>query len=623
MNTQEYLQLLREKTGFNDYKIAKEFNINQSNLSKYSRGTATLSETHAFLFASVLNINPAQIIANTRLEKAINNNNQQQIQLWKGYVVKYQASSLVDICIALGQINPILGDLKANTDKIIAYTNKAKTMGATMVIFPELVVTGYPPEDLLLRSNFIEQTIDTTNNIIKNMPDDIYIVFGSIDQVDQSIYNTAFVGFNQSIIGIYHKQILPNYGVFDEKRYFATGTTPLVIDINEQKVGIVICEDIWCDSIIKQNISAGAQTIISLNSSPFHKDKQQQRQLYLMQKSKQYKTPMVYVNCVGGQDELVFDGGSFMTDALGNISHEAEVFVENISLNKDKKILKNNNLCQKVIYDSLVLGTKDYIKKNGFHGAVLGLSGGIDSALTLAIAVDAIGASNVQVMMMPSPYTANISLLDAQSQANTMGVIYENITITPIMDIFTQALKPLFSGLATDTTEENIQARIRGTLLMALSNKTGNILLTTGNKSEYAVGYSTLYGDMNGGFAPLKDVYKSMVYTLANYRNSISPVIPERVLTRPPSAELSLNQLDQDTLPAYEILDDILELFIEKRYSVEQIIASGHQPDVVNKIVAMVLKNEHKRRQSAPGIKISENAFGKERRYPITSKFVP
>lgn len=628
MKTKDYLELVRERTGFNDYNIAKHYDINQSNLSKYSRGNASLSESHAFLFANILNISPAQVVADTKLELAIRKNDEEKIAFWQTCVDKYSRPTQAELNIAIAQINPVVGELDGNASKMIDYAFRAKEMGVSVLVFPELVLVGYPPEDLLLRNSFIDEVIDMTSFIVKNMPDDIYIIFGSIEKINHKLHNSAFVVFNQNIVTTYQKQKLPNYGVFDEKRYFCSGVDSLVIDILGKKVGIVICEDIWYESIIKTNKDLGAQVLINLNASPFTQTKLFERKQYLTQIAKQYQLEVVYVNCVGGQDELVFDGGSLIINNKGDILCEMPLFSEEIGVknydiddNYDIKQSKNKELQEKAIYDCLVLATKDYIYKNGFSSAVLGLSGGIDSALTLAIVVDAIGAENVQSILMPSPYTATISLLDAQTQANIMGVVYENIAISPIMNSFNEALSSIFSGLDDDVTEENIQARIRGVLLMAFSNKKGAILLTTGNKSEYAVGYSTLYGDMNGGFAPLKDVYKLMVYRLAKYRNTLNNVIPERVLTRAPSAELSLNQTDQDTLPSYEVLDDILYKFIEQRQSVESIISAGHSTEIVKKIVNLVLKNEHKRRQSAPGVKISDNAFGKERRYPITSKF--
>ncbi len=618
MNTKEYLQLLREKTGFNDYKISKELNINQSNLSKYTRGTATLSESHAFLFASVLNISPAQIIANTKLEKAKLSNNADKIKLWQEYADKYTQPISKELNIDIAQINPILADLDANAYKIIEMTKTAKNNKADIVVFPELSAIGYPPEDLLLRNNFIVQVSEQTKFIVSNLAKDIYVIFGTITSNDDKLYNSAIVTYNNAIVGVYHKRYLPNYGVFDEKRYFSVGDKELILQIKNNNIAVVICEDIWVDEIIAKNQQAKADTIITINASPFQANKYQKRLDYIINKALKYNINIVYANCVGGQDEVVFDGGSFIVNKKGQIIANYELFKETINTNNN---INNNYLEEELVYKSLVLATRDYIIKNNFKTAILGLSGGIDSALILAIVVDAIGANNTQVLIMPSPYTSDTSLIDAQTQANTMGVSYSNIPIQGIMTSFDDSLMPLFAGKNKDVTEENIQARIRGSLLMALANKNSHILITTGNKSEYATGYATLYGDMNGGFAPLKDVYKLMVYRLAKYRNSISDIIPPRVITKEPSAELKDNQKDTDSLPDYKTLDTILYLFIERKLSSEDIINLGYDKNIVKKIINMVLKNEYKRRQSAPGPKISKNAFGKERRYPITSKF--
>lgn len=622
MNTKEYIDEIRKKTGYNDYKIAKTFDINQSNLSKYSRGMTTLSESHAFLFASILNISPAQIIAHTKLESAIKKNDGKKIEFWQDCVNRYTSKNNDLPKIALAQINPIVGDLSNNAQQIINGTQHAKDKGADIVVFPELSTIGYVPEDLMFRHNFISQVIDTNKFIIDNIPDDIWIIFGSItyDELTQKTYNTAFVIYNQAVY-TYHKRELPNYGVFDEKRYFSSGNKPLILEMKQHKVGILICEDVWSENIVSENVKTGANALIVINASPFTQNKYQQRLKTFINYVHQYQISIIYLNCVGGQDELVFDGGSFIINTAGNIIHQADFFSESLTINDNKKISKVNVLNEKLTYDSLVMATRDYIHKNNFKTAVIGLSGGIDSALTLAITSDAIGADNVTVIMMPSKFTAQISLLDAQTQANTMGVIYHNIAIESLMQSFDTSLSALFAGQAKDTTEENIQARIRGTLLMAVSNKTNSILITTGNKSEYATGYATLYGDMNGGFAPLKDIYKTQVYALAKYRNSLGFVIPERVITRPPSAELSDNQTDQDSLPNYDVLDNILKKLLEQRLSSAEIIAQGFDDKIVNQVVCLIIQSEHKRRQSAPGVKISDNAFGRERRYPITSKF--
>ena len=623
MNTKEYLETFRKITGYNDYRIAKEFNINQSNLSKYSRGVASLSEAHAFLFANILNINPAQIIADTKLEHAQRIKSKEKILFWQSQVDKYTKALYGQINIAVGQINPVLADLDYNAYLIVNWAKKAQQSGADLIVFPELAAIGYPPEDLLLRDNFIAQIIEQTEFICRYTPKNIYLLIGTVSVGENKLYNSALLIYNQNIIGRYHKRCLPNYGIFDEKRYFHPGSEPFVFDIKNQKIGVIICEDAWLDKPVKQTIEAGANMIISLNASPFQIGKYQERLKIISQKSLSYQTPFLYTNLTGGQDEVVFDGGSFFVNTQGELESKCAFFEQTLSYIKDKKIIDNNPLEEKLIYDSLVTATKDYIKKNNFSGVILGLSGGIDSALTLAIASDAIGSKNVEAILMPSQYNADISLLDAQTQANKMGIIYTKIAIDSLISAFTKSLSSRFLNTQKDITEENIQARIRGTLLMAISNKSSKMLLTTGNKSEMSIGYATLYGDTNGGFAPLKDIYKTMIYRLAYYRNTLSQIIPIRVIERAPSAELSPHQVDSDTLPDYQILDAILQLFIEKRCAVKEIIDLGYDASIVEKTCAMVLQSEYKRRQLAPGPKISTNAFGKERRYPITSKFSP
>ncbi len=623
MNTQEYLEMLRKITGYNDYRIAKELNINQSNLSKYSRGIASLSEAHAFLFANILNIDPAQIVADTKLEHAQKINNKEKMLFWQSQVDKYTKLPHAQINIAIGQINPVLADLDHNAYLIINWTKKAQQSGADLIVFPELAAIGYPPEDLLLRDNFIVQITEQTEFICRYLPKNIYLLMGTVSIKENKCYNSALLIYNQKIIGCYHKKCLPNYSIFDEKRYFYPGREPFIFDIKNQKIGVIICEDAWSEAPIKQTIEAGAKMIISLNASPFQIGKYQERLKIISQKSRFYQTPFLYVNLTGGQDEVVFDGGSFFVNAQGELESKCAFFEQTLSYTKHKKIINDNPLEEKLIYDSLVTATRDYIKKNNFSSVILGLSGGIDSALTLAIASDAIGYKNVEAILMPSQYNADISLLDAQTQANKMSVVYTKIAIDPLISIFTESLSSRFLGTQKGITEENTQARIRGTLLMAISNKTSKMLLATGNKSEMSVGYATLYGDTNGGFAPLKDVYKTMIYRLAHYRNTLNHIIPTRVIERAPSAELSPYQADSDTLPDYQTLDAILQLFIEKRHSVKEIVNFGYDTSIVKKICTMVLKSEYKRRQLAPGPKISSNAFGKERRYPITSKFSP
>ena len=426
----------------------------------------------------------------------------------------------------------------------------------------------------------------------------------------------------------YHKRKLPNYTVFDEKRYFTAGDTPQIIEIAGFNIGLTVCEDIWQDGPVKESAALGADLVVSINASPFHNQQAYIREEEIVRKKAQaFQVPIVYVNQVGGQDELVFDGSSVVVNADGNVACRLPAF--ETALHKvefSDGNFKQSNIAHRLegselVYKAIVLGVRDYIEKNGFKGIVLGLSGGIDSAISLAIAVDAIGKDRVAAIMMPSEYTSDMSLEDAKAEAEALGVRYEIIPIQPIFESTMAQLAPVFEGLPADTTEENIQARSRGLLLMALSNKLGYMVLTTGNKSEMAVGYATLYGDMVGGYSAIKDVPKVMVYDLANYRNSLSRVIPERVITRPPSAELAPDQKDEDSLPPYEILDPILEAFVEFDESAEDIIAKGYDPDTVYRVIKMVVRNEYKRRQSAPGVRITSRAFGRDRRYPITSGF--
>lgn len=620
--TQEYLAKVRKKTGFSDYKISQEYDINQSNLSKYKSGKASLSEMHAWLFADILRINPAHVVAHTKLEHAKLTNNKSNAKFWQEQIEKLENGS-ESIKIEIAQINPIVGDLNNNTQTIIDRSKEAYESGVHLLVFPELALIGYPPEDLLLREGFIDQVESKIEYISSQLPEDISVLFGAPERVNGCLYNSAYL-LQQGRTHTYHKQCLPNYGVFDEKRYFEPGTDSFVFECQQSKIGVVICEDAWEAGPVAAAVNQGAKTIISLNASPFQLGKHQQRIKIIQQRVAENNVNFIYVNAVGGQDELVFDGGSFVMNASGKITHQLPFFQTLIHSLDTPMLHDTNESIEKIIYDALVLSTKDYVQKNGvFNGAVIGLSGGIDSALTLAIAVDALGAEHVQAIMMPYEYTSSMSLEDAQAQASSMKVDYHKINIHSMVDSFNAQLSPLFAGADTDTTEENLQARIRGTLLMAVSNKSGKIVLTTGNKSEMAVGYATLYGDMSGGFAPLKDVAKTLVYRLANYRNSIDYVIPGRVIDREPSAELAPNQVDQDSLPPYDELDAILELFIEQRHSVKYIIKQGFNQQTVERISRLVLSNEYKRRQSAPGPKISNNAFGKERRYPMTSKFQP
>ena len=620
--TKDYLTKVRKKTGFSDYKISQEYGINQSNLSKYKSGKSALSETHAWLFADILNINPAEVVANTKLEHAKMKGDKLKAIFWQEQLENLSNTS-ESIKIDIAQINPIVGDLNNNAQKIVDLSIKAAQQDTDLLVFPELSLTGYLPEDLLLRSGFIQQVEETVNKIKNAIPETIAIIFGAPHQQANCLYNAAYLIQAQEI-QIYHKQQLPNYSVFDEKRYFSAGSKPFVFTIKGQRIGLLVCADIWHAETVSETVKYGVSSIISINASPFHVGKHQRRLEEVKKRVLENQVDFIYVNLVGGQDEIIFDGGSFAMNSKAQITHQLPFFeTATASLATPQDPAQEESI-EKTIYDALVLATKDYIEKNGvFNGVVIGLSGGIDSALTLAIAADAIGSKNIKAIMMPYTYTSNMSLEDAKAQASTMNIDYQEISIHTMVESFNTQLSGVFSGMQADTTEENLQARVRGTLLMAVSNKLGKIVLTTGNKSEMAVGYATLYGDMSGGFAPLKDVSKTMVYRLAKYRNTQSYIIPGRVIDREPSAELAPDQVDQDSLPPYDELDAILELFIEQRLSVKEIVKQGFNLKTVERISRLVLNNEYKRRQSAPGPKISQNAFGKERRYPMTSKFKP
>ena len=544
--------------------------------------------------------------------------------------------------IALVQTDSLIGNVATNFNRIIEIVTKVKNaLVIDLIVFPELTLTGYPPEDLLFRRDFITEANNTLFELASIAPD-IGIVVGFPEFDGEKLYNSAAVLSEGCISAIYRKQKLPNDGVFDEQRYFTAGEKPVVFEFKGQFIGLSICEDVWHCDMVQATKDAGAEILLTLNASPFHAGKAQQRETLISSHAKAAQLPIVYVNAVGGQDELVFDGASFVVNAKGEIVFRAEEFVEQISVvefengqpleqiplslpfkkegQKKAPFLKGVGGFA-LIYKALVLGTADYVRKNGFKGAILGLSGGIDSALVVALAVDALGAENVEAVSLPSKYTLDMSNDDAKIQADIMGVKYHSIPIEPAVKAFTEILAKTFANTPADTTEENIQARCRGVVLMAMSNKQGKLLLTTGNKSEMSVGYATLYGDMCGGFAPLKDVPKLLVYELARFRNSISPVIPERVLTRAPSAELSPNQQDSDSLPPYEILDPILARYIEQNQTADEIIAAGFSLEHVTRAIRLVDGSEYKRRQSATGIRISERAFGRDRRYPITSGY--
>src|SRR5712692_3598243 len=534
--------------------------------------------------------------------------------------------------LAMGQLNCLVGDIAGNVSQMIHAAKHARdVLCAHVIVFPELSLTGYPPEDLLLRpglENEVAHGLQTLQAEIR----DIDLIVGHPARVDDALYNAASWLRDGAIIATYHKQLLPNYSVFDEKRYFVPGKNPCVVTIQGVPVGVTICEDIWAPGPVQQAVQAGAGLIVNLNASPYHFNKSQEREHVVSQRVGETRVPIVYVNLVGGQDELVFDGESFVIDAQGRLTQRAPAFVTGVFLvevEKQPPFAPVTAKCRPMlseeesVYRALVLGVRDYVDKNGFPGVVLGLSGGIDSALTLAIAVDALGPARVQAVMMPSRYTSPISLEDAAAQAQTLGVKYSLISIEPMFEAFLAALKEEFRRAKPDSTEENIQARIRGVLLMAISNKTGKMVLTTGNKSEMAVGYATLYGDMAGGFAVLKDVFKTLVYDLARWRNAQAgrALIPENTITKPPSAELRPGQQDTDSLPPYEILDPILHAYVEDDWDFEAIVAQGYEPEIVRRVMTLVDKSEYKRRQAPPGIKITGRAFGRDRRLPLTSAY--
>lgn len=534
--------------------------------------------------------------------------------------------------IAIAQINCLLGDIAGNSDKILAAATQAKAEGATLLLTPELSLTGYPPEDLLLREDF-NQASELALLALAKKIHGITVLVGHPRVFEGACYNAASVLQDGKVFATYHKHALPNHTVFDELRYFKAGTSPLVFDHQGLKCGVLICADVWESNPARLAKQAGAEILLALNASPYHMDKQDSRHAVARQRVFETGLALVYANLVGGQDELVFDGASFVLDSAGVLAQQLPAFEESVrTIEIDCSAGHHGNPLQAEIsptlsieasvYQALTLGLKDYVFKNNFKGIVLGLSGGIDSALTLAVAVDALGADQVHVVMMPSEFTAEMSVTDAHLMAETLGVRYSQLPISSLFNLFRETLSEEFSGMPFDTTEENLQARIRGMLLMALSNKFGSIVLTTGNKSEMAVGYSTLYGDMAGGFALLKDIPKTLVYQLSNYRNSISPVIPERIITRPPSAELRHDQKDQDSLPAYEILDAIMEAYVEHDASRADIVGMGYRATDVNRVTSLIDRNEYKRRQSPIGVRITQRGFGKDRRYPITSKFV-
>jgi len=532
--------------------------------------------------------------------------------------------------ILVAQLNLLVGDVDGNRDQVIAAANAARNeRQADLLVFPELTLTGYPPEDLFLRPELTKRTQAALLRIAAETRG-IALILGYPKAALGGLFNVAGLINDGRIIAEYAKQLLPNYSVFDEKRYFQPGNGPGILAFKGIRIALTVCEDIWEEGPTRQAAAAGAQLLINLNASPYQLDKAPEREALVRLRAQEHGIPIIYANLVGGQDELVFDGGSFVVDATGKLTHQAPCFeaaslVVDMDLEHGPRPLPGTVVPvperEEAVYRALVLGVRDYVRKNGFDGAVLGLSGGIDSALTLAVATDALGPERVEVVLMPSRYTADMSLDDALEQARILGVKAGVISIEPAFEAFLGMMADQLAGRGKGVTEENIQARCRGIILMAISNEQGRMLLTTGNKSEMAVGYATLYGDMAGGFAPLKDVFKTLVYRLARFRNRRSRVIPERVLTRPPSAELRPDQTDQDSLPDYDLLDEILKRYIEDDRSVAAIVAEGYPEAEVRRVVRLVDRNEYKRRQAPPGVRITCRAFGRDRRYPITSGF--
>jgi len=535
------------------------------------------------------------------------------------------------LTLALAQLDLVVGDVAGNTARILEYSGRARDeLRADLVVFPELSVSGYPPEDLLFHSG-LRKRVRTSLEAIRTGVKDIAVLLGFPEYDGDSIYNACAVYRNGQVLARYRKHMLPNYRVFDEQRYFTAGKDAAVFSLNGIRIGLNICEDVWRSHPAAAARAAGAEVIVAINGSPYELESQQIREQVVRARIGEVKVPVVYVNMVGGQDELVFDGGSFAMDADGEISFRAEPFRQELmrlelqadasGVRPEKAAVTELLSTEQSVYEALVTGTRDYVRKNGFPGVVLGLSGGIDSALVLAIACDALGADSVRAVMMPFRYTSAMSQEDAATQVSWLKVRYDVLPIEPMYDATLRQLATIFEGREADVTEENIQARCRGILLMAISNKTGRMLLSTGNKSEMAVGYATLYGDMAGGFSPIKDCSKSLVYRLARYRNSISRVIPENVILRPPSAELRPDQRDSDTLPPYEVLDPILSAFIEEDLSVNDITERGFDRETVTRVLELVKRSEYKRRQAPPGIRISRRAFGRDWRYPITSQY--
>ncbi|HYQ99590.1 MAG TPA: NAD+ synthase [Casimicrobiaceae bacterium] len=526
--------------------------------------------------------------------------------------------------IAVAQLDQVIGDLPCNAAAILRAAGEAKRAGARLVVTPELSLPGYPPEDLLLRPAFVDACARELKALAGAVAGTTVLV-GFPERAGGKCYNALAVIADGRVARTYRKQYLPNYTVFDEERYFEPGDAPCVIDVDGLACGVIICEDVWYPGPARQAREAGARLLVVANGSPYHTRQQALRRERVGARGRETGLPIVYVNRVGGQDELVFDGASFVTGSGGEVVQQLPAWHEAVALVRIEEGVPKpvrgalDARLEAHVYAALVMGVRDYVRKNRFPGVLLGLSGGVDSALVLAVAVDALGRDAVRAVMLPSPYTRPMSLEDARTMAGTLGVRYDEIPIEPVFGAFLETLAPELRDLPPDATEENIQARIRGTMLMALSNKFGSIVLTTGNKSEMAVGYATLYGDMAGGFAVLKDISKTMVYRLCRYRNALGRVIPERIITRAPSAELRADQLDQDSLPPYDALDGILEAYVEQDRSPAEIVAQGFAPADVAKVVRLIKVSEYKRRQAAVGIRVTPRGFGKDWRYPITS----
>lgn len=534
--------------------------------------------------------------------------------------------------LVLAQLDLTVGAVGANVEKMVQACDRARDEhGADLVVFPELALTGYPPEDLLLNPALHLRVLHGLEEL-KRRVRGVAAVFGYPHHATGGYFNSASVLADGKLVATCHKQHLPNYGVFDERRYFAPGEGHAVVEVRGVPLGITICEDLWTPGPVAAAAEAGARAIVNINASPYHLGKWQEREAAVRQRVEEGGLPLVYLNLVGGQDELVFDGESFVMDARGRLAERLPAFQEGL-FPIDFDIPVEGPLAPRPgevrvpleeaesVYRALVCGVRDYVNKNGFEGVVIGLSGGIDSAVTLAVAVDALGPERVEAVMMPSRYTADMSIDDAAAQAKILGVDYRVLPIEPAFEAFLDILADEFADRAPDASEENIQARCRGVILMAIANKKQRIVLTTGNKSEMAVGYATLYGDMAGGYSVLKDVPKTLVYRLAEYRNGLGAVIPQRVIDRPPSAELAPDQRDTDSLPPYPVLDAVLERYVEADKSIREIAAEGFDEALVRRVVQMVDRNEYKRRQAPPGVRVTRRAFGRDRRYPITSGF--